>query len=148
MELYKDSTRPENQAAGAKADIVKANTSRRGDDFGAHYSMTDSPAQSENVPPNKRGTRSDMAQNWQMEDPQTEKRGYKTAGDGMGGRKGGAPAWMAPEQDQKIYRTAGDGMGGRNVGARSWGIGDESGKHINWQESIARRVNDYTRAMR
>ena len=130
MDLYKDSTRVENQGSGANPDIVKANTGRRGDDFGAHYQMTDSQAQNENTAPNTRATRSDMAHHWKSEDPSTEKRGYKTAGDGMGGRKGGTPAWMAPEQEKKIYKTAGDGMGGRNVGARSWGIGDESGKHI------------------
>lgn len=128
MDLYKDSTRVENQSSSSNADIVKANNSRRGDDFGAHYSMTDVQAQDENAKPNKRATRSDMAQHWQMEDPTPEKRIYKTAGDGMGGRKGGNPAWMAPEQDKKIYKTAGDGMGGRAMpgGGRSWGIGDDS----------------------
>lgn len=30
-----------------------------------------------------------------------------------------------PIKDKKIYKTAGDGMGGRS-GARSWGIGDDS----------------------
>lgn len=124
MDLYKDSTRVENQAGASKADIVKANNSRRGNDFGAHYQMTDSPVQNENVAPNKRATRSDMSQHWQFEDaPTIENRGYKTAGDGMGGRKGGTPAWMEPEQEKKMYKTAGDGMGSRNAGGRAWGIG-------------------------
>jgi hypothetical protein len=130
MELYKDSTRVENQASGGNPDIVKANTGRRGNDFGAHYSMADTPPQNENLPPSKRSTRSDMAQHWQFEDAPVEKRMYKTAGDGMGGRKGGNPIWMEPEQDKKIYKTAGDGMGGRNVGGRSWGIGDESDPEV------------------
>ena len=132
MELYKDSTQVENQAKNPSSDIVKANTGRRGDDFGAHYSMADTPAQNENVAPSKRSTRSDMAQHWQFEDAPTEKRIYKTAGDGMGSRKGGAPAWMAPEAEKKMYKTAGDGMGGRATagGGRSWGIGDESDPEV------------------
>jgi hypothetical protein len=130
MELYKDSTLVENQASGGNPDIVKANTGRRGNDFGAHYSMADTPPQNENLPPSKRSTRSDMAQHWKFEDAPVEKRMYKTAGDGMGGRKGGNPIWMEPEQDKKIYKTAGDGMGGRNVGGRSWGIGDESDPEV------------------
>ena len=132
MELYKDTTIVENQSKGPSSDIVKANTGRRGDDFGAHYSMSDSPGQNENAPPSKRSTRSDLEQNWQFEDAPTEKRMYKTAGDGMGGRKGGAPSWMVPEVEKKIYKTAGDGMGGRATagGGRSWGIGDESDPEV------------------
>lgn len=35
-----------------------------------------------------------------------------------------------PEPEKKIYKTAGDGMGGRRDGARSWGIGDESDPEV------------------
>lgn len=63
-------------------------------------------------------------QHWAFSAPRTDQKIYKTAGDGMGGRKGGTD-WMIGEGEQKIYKTAGDGMGGRS-GARSWGIGDDS----------------------
>ena len=125
--LYNDTTQVENQSAGAAQDIVKANNGRRGDDFGAHYSVDGSAAQNENAPPSKHAQRSSMSQHWQFEDaPVQEKRGYKTAGDGMGGRKGANPIWGEPEPEKKIYKTAGDGMGGRNVGARAWGIGEHN----------------------
>ena len=130
MELYKDSTQVENQAKAGNEDIVKANTGRRGNDFGSQYTMADKPPQNENLPPSKRSTRSDMEQHWQYEDREILQQRYKTAGDGMGGRKGANPIWMEPEQDKKIYKTAGDGMGGRNVGGRSWGIGDESDPEV------------------
>ncbi len=119
----------ENQAKNGNEDIVKANTGRRGNDFGS--SMADTESQNENLPPSKRSTRSDMEQHWQFEDrKEIEKKMYKTAGDGMGGRKGGNPTWMQPEEEKKMYKTAGDGMGGRNIGARSWGIGDESDPEV------------------
>ena len=131
--LYDDPVADEQsyQRPSSKGTATNVDNSRRGNDFGAQYSMTDSPAQNENVAPSKRPTRSDMSQHWAFSSPKPEQKIYKTAGDGMGGRKSGAPAWMAPEQENQAYKTAGDGMGGRRTvgGGRSWGFGDES-KHI------------------
>ncbi|KAI7474818.1 hypothetical protein KC357_g5047 [Hortaea werneckii] len=82
---------------------------RRGDEFDAHYTMgSESPAAGgkENALPNpsKSGkVRSDLEWHW----------GFGT-----------------PAPEKKIYKTAGDGMGGRRDGARSWGIGDESDPEV------------------
>lgn len=131
--LYQDpvSDVVEGQKASNNAS-TSTNNNRRGNDFGAHYSMTDS-QQNENVrPPSNRGTRDDMKSSWAYETPPAEKKGYKTAGDGMGGRKGSAPSWAVPEEEKKMYKTAGDGMGGRATagGGRSWGIGDDSDPEV------------------
>ena len=80
---------------------LHVNNNRRGDDFGAHYSMTDDQPSS-NIPSTnkaKRATRSDMEPHWGFSEP--------------------------AEKEKRIYKTAGDGMGGRS-GAREWGIGDDS----------------------
>lgn len=65
------------------------NAARRGDEFGAHYSLTDA----QNTPPTGNN------------------------GNGALGQKG---------QYKNIYKTAGDGMGGRKGKDRTWGFGDES----------------------
>jgi hypothetical protein len=133
MNLYNDPVFDGESEAAPKpsgGNVTNTNNSRRSDDFGAHYSMTDSPGaqQNENMPPSKRSsTRGDMDQHWTFSEPQEEKKIYKTAGDGMGGQKGGYN-WMTGENNsaQKVYKTAGDGMGGR-TGGRGWAIGDEVG---------------------
>ena len=129
MNLYDDPTanyedEPVKKQTGNN--VTNTDNTRRGDDFGAHYSIADSPAQNENVAPNKRSTRSDMDQHWQFSEPKVEQKIYKTAGDGMGSRKGGYDP-ITSEADKKIYKTAGDGMGGRGRGTgRSWGIGEDT----------------------
>ncbi|QIW97538.1 hypothetical protein AMS68_003056 [Peltaster fructicola] len=70
---------------------------RRGQDFAAHYEIADespagAPKQKHNLAP-----RAELQPHW----------GFGT-----------------PSPDKKIYKTAGDGMGGRS-GARTWGIGQE-----------------------
>lgn len=79
---------------------------RRGDDFGAHYNMSDD-SPGAKIPHDQRANRADMAANWGFESPLPER---------------------------KIYKTAGDGMGGR-AGARAWGIGDGKQRSI-WTEHI------------
>ena len=130
--LYTDPVNGEETTQRPSSKGTGVNNNRRGDDFGAHYSMTDSPAQNENIAPNKHATRSDMEQHWAFSEPSKDKKIYKTAGDGMGGRKSGGPDWMAPAEGKKIYKTAGDGMGGRRTagGNRSWAIGDESDEDL------------------
>lgn len=65
----------------------------------------------ENVEPRKGAPRGDMDQHW---------------------------AFGTPQMDKKIYKTAGDGMGGRS-GARSWGLGDDSDPEINGEAANRRR---------
>jgi hypothetical protein len=60
---------------------------------------------------------------------ETEKKIYVTAGDGMGGRKGDYNPILG-ETEKKIYVTAGDGMGGRKASGRVWGFGDESDPEV------------------
>ncbi|KAK5174311.1 uncharacterized protein LTR77_001391 [Saxophila tyrrhenica] len=124
MMLYDDPVFGEDTTSqkGSRSNTTSTDNSRRGNDFSAHYQMTDtqSPAQKENAAPSD-----SMEQHWAFSDSKQEKKIYKTAGDGMGGRSGGHD-WMTGEGDQKIYKTAGDGMGGRATTGRSWGIGDES----------------------
>lgn len=79
---------------------------RRGKDFGAHYTMTDIQLQTEKDRPTSRGTRSDMDQHWSFDTPPAERQIYKTSGDGMGSRKGA----NVEEQTAKQYKTVGDGM--------------------------------------
>lgn len=127
MAIYDDPTAEENQLKKqSRNTAIASNTGRRGNDFGAHYSMTDDPMPDENTRPTSRGTRSDMSQNWSFGTPTEEKKIYKTAGDGMGNRRGANP--LVPDEPEKpIYKTAGDGMGGRRGGSgRGWGIGDDS----------------------
>ncbi|KJX93531.1 hypothetical protein TI39_contig4297g00003 [Zymoseptoria brevis] len=134
MGLYQDPTMEDERTSygsrsAEKTVSTNTNNSRRGDDFGPHYSMSDnSPAGSKGAQaPNKRGTRTDLSTNWgfdgQVDAP---KKIYKTAGDGMGSRKVAEEPTTAPK---KIYKTAGDGMGSRS-GGRAWGIGDESDPEI------------------
>lgn len=91
-------------------------TARRGKDFTAQYTMTDSsPATSGRTtgPASRRpNARSDMDAHWSFESPQPERKIYKTAGDGMGSRSGG----------------------------RSWGIGDDSDPEIDTSAKAAPRA--------
>jgi hypothetical protein len=130
MGLYQDPTMEDERTAfgplrsAEKTVSTNTNNSRRGDDFGPHYSMADnSPAGSKGAqPPNKRGTRTDLSSNWGFDGKvETPKKIYKTAGDGMGSRK--VVDEEPVEAPKKIYKTAGDGMGSRS-GGRAWGIGD------------------------
>lgn len=67
---------------------------------------------------------------WRPEEtPEKVHKIYKTAGDGMGGRKDAGRDWMIggeqPEVKQaKIYKTYGNGMGGRRDAAPEWSWGD------------------------
>lgn len=91
----------QSQKLSARGTTTNVDSGRRGNDFDKHYQMTDT-LQDENVAPKKGTTRSDLDQHW---------------------------AFGTPETQKKIYKTAGDGMGGRS-GPRAWGIGDDSDPEV------------------
>lgn len=116
---------------------------RRGPDINSHYTSTDaSPGVSNDENARRDDTRQagrnaksqGRAQNdhhFSLEDtPEKHKQIYKTAGDGMGGRKETNRSWMIGEEEAepvkqaKIYKTYGNGMGGRRDDAPSWSWGD------------------------
>ena len=68
--------------------------------------ITKSSGPAENGRPASRGQRADMTEQWNFGTPKAEEKIYKTAGDGMGSRKGAD----AGTQATKSYKTAGDGM--------------------------------------
>ncbi|KAK3686286.1 hypothetical protein LTR37_019969 [Vermiconidia calcicola] len=128
MQLYEDPTADyDTQPAGkaSRNNTTGTDNNRRGNDFAPHTWMTDSGTQNENVAPKKSA---DDNGNWAFSETKPPEKIYRTAGDGMGSRKGDRD-WMTGEGEKKIYRTAGDSMGGRSTGGggRSWGIGDDSG---------------------
>lgn len=96
MGLYEDPLEGEEPAGNG----VRTNNNRRGDDFGAHYSMTDNSPANAKAAQNKRAARSDLNANWGFESPVQEKKIYKTAGDGMGSRKGGR-SWSFGDEEQE-----------------------------------------------
>ncbi|CAK4032574.1 Hypothetical predicted protein [Lecanosticta acicola] len=75
MGLYQDPIMEDERASTRNP--VKANNGRRGDDFGAHYSMTDN-------------------------SPAGGKKIYKTAGDGMGSRAGGRAWGIGDDSDPEV----------------------------------------------
>lgn len=84
---------------------TNVDNARRGQDFGAHYEISDrSPAGGDarqQHKANSNAQRSNLEAHWDF---------------------------GTPVQEKKIYKTAGDGMGGR--GGRSWGLGDESDPEV------------------
>lgn len=99
MGLYQDPLQDdERKPNGTKP--IGTNNARRGDDFGAHYSMTDDSPAGAKVAQKKRATRSDLTAHWGFESPTQEKKIYKTAGDGMGSRKGGR-SWSFGDEEQE-----------------------------------------------
>lgn len=113
------------------ANVTNTDASRRNQDFRTDDTPTDTPV---SKPRPTANSRSDMDSAWAYSSPQQASKGYKTAGNGMGGRKdAGNPLLpsedeiaMEQQQAKKIYKTAGDGMGGRSGAGRSWGFGEES----------------------
>ena len=102
--------------------ITNVDGPRRVQDFSNKHKFSGSPdpdnTYDENAPTGPRG---DIDRHWKNSDsPSRKADGYKTAGDGMGARKGGENRTVA-ENDKKIYNTAGDGMGGRKGAGRLWG---------------------------
>lgn len=90
MGLYQDPLQADDRTAISKSSIS------RGNDFGAHYSMSDaSPADGWKAKNEAKSNtaRGDMEANWGFETPVKEKSIYKTAGNGMGGRRDAAPIW-------------------------------------------------------
>ncbi|KAF2716576.1 hypothetical protein K431DRAFT_350216 [Polychaeton citri CBS 116435] len=84
---------------------TSTDANRRREDFASQYSATDgAPLETKQAAQHKKqGSKTALQPNW-----------------GFG----------SPVQEKKIYKTAGDGMGGRS-GARSWGIGDDSDPEVN-----------------
>lgn len=126
--LYKTLATDDEGVKQSSSITNNVNNTRRGEDFGAHYSMTDRQVSSPDA--KKHSARPDTTDHWEFGTPQKEEKIYKTAGDGMGRRKGaetfsifGEPD-AEPEKSGTGYKTAGNGMGGR--GARSYDIlGDD-----------------------
>ncbi|PSK55749.1 hypothetical protein B9Z65_4627 [Elsinoe australis] len=131
---------------GPLATTTNVNAARRHADHDPHFHHGASPGganNAENVPKSNTNAalkpRSDMVSNWALEDMQDpsqmekNKKIYKTAGDGMGG-KAGSRLWdiagdEEPEQyggqggTKQVYKTAGNGMGGRKGTGLGWAIG-------------------------
>ncbi|GAB7356182.1 hypothetical protein MBLNU459_g6770t1 [Dothideomycetes sp. NU459] len=119
--------------------IRNTNNNRRGNDFNnPHFSVNGkSPnTQDENAHDNSRGTtaskdHNEMASNWRMDEtPEKPLKIYKTAGNGIGGRKGAESLWdmnpeEAPVKAPKIYKTAGNGIGGRKGAESLWDMNPE-----------------------
>lgn len=130
------------------SNISNVNNNRRDQDRVPHFSMTDDiPAeaagtqQAENRDPKRTSNvskaRDEMVPHWGFEQSpvQTNKKIYKTAGDGMGGRAG-SRNWAIGEEaptvqygakggEKQVYKTAGNGMGGKKGQGLSWSIGNE-----------------------
>nr|POF12809.1 dihydrofolate reductase [Quercus suber] len=108
------------------ATATNIDAARRDDlHFGTDYSPADGHSKQSTT------TRGDLDQHWGFSTPTQDKKIYKTAGDGMGGRAGrNMFEETPPTKERKIYKTAGDGMGGRNNSSRLWGIGDESDPEV------------------
>lgn len=123
--------------------VTNVNSGRRVDEYNSHYTATDSspaPTNDENARSSKSGQgfgaaklRSEKEQaHWKLDEtPEKPRKIYKTAGDGMGTRKGAmtaAKAIIGEDEDQvqesKIYKTYGNGMGGRRDTAPIWSWGD------------------------
>lgn len=81
-----------------------------------------------NVDKSRRGD--EYQPHFKMGEVEAPKKIYKTAGNGMGGRKGAPTLWDEPEavDEKPIYKTYGNGMGGRRDNGLSWSIGDEGGQ--------------------
>ena len=102
MGLYQDplNNDPHANATEKMRRNMTADNARRDDELSAHYKMGDSPAPDvkgkENHLPNQSKVgkvRSDLESHWGFGTPEPEKKIYKTAGDGMGGRGGMARSW-------------------------------------------------------
>lgn len=111
MGLYQDPLNEDDRTTLPKSsrnNTTSTNNGRRGDDFGEHFSMTDTPSnQNENVAPGGgKGTqRAAMDQHWEFGTPAKEKKIYKTAGDGMGSRKGGRDWGIGDESDPEVQEA-------------------------------------------
>lgn len=105
--IPREDERTTNGTATSAATTV--NNFRRGDDFGAHYDMADDSPAGAKVAHDTRGARTDMTANWGFGTPIQDKKIYKTAGDGMGSRKGGR-SWSFGDEEQEadaeVRRTA------------------------------------------
>ncbi|KAJ8612421.1 hypothetical protein MRB53_037462 [Persea americana] len=108
---YKISDESPGLPAEKRRPTTNVDAARRGQDFGAHYTIVDKSPAGAPTPKPKVAARQELQPSWGFSEPTVEK---------------------------KIYKTAGDGMGGR--GARAWGIGDESDPEIQEKERRGRRA--------
>lgn len=131
---------------------------RRGPDINTHYTSTDA---SPGVSNDENARRDDFRQggrntksssraendkaHWRVDEtPEKVGKIYKTAGDGMGGRKDADRSWMIGQEhseptEAKIYKTYGNGMGGRRDAAPSWSWGDRD-EEVLAAESKGRKI--------
>ncbi|KAF2159147.1 hypothetical protein M409DRAFT_71267 [Zasmidium cellare ATCC 36951] len=102
MGLYQDPLQDDERTAnGTKSSATTStNNTRRGDDFSAHYAMADDSPAGAKVAQNKHAARADLNANWGFGSPIQEKKIYKTAGDGMGSRKGGR-TWSFGDEEKE-----------------------------------------------
>lgn len=125
--------------------VTNVNAARRYADHEPHFNIKSNAPANENTEPAAKNTsnvvkaRSDMVSNWNLSQmteptPTANKKIYKTAGDGMGGRAG-SRLWDIGGEDEpeqyggrggvkQVYKTYGNGMGGRKGTGLSWSIGN------------------------
>ena len=130
--MYEDGNIPSSQKSAGNSNGNSAHHNiRRDDEFGPHFTTaaSTSPPQHENEQTSNhynendhasagvKAKRSEMESHWGFESPSAKEK--------------------LSENDRKIYKTAGDGMGSRK-GARGWGIGDESGGEEEVEEARMR----------
>ncbi|EMC93427.1 hypothetical protein BAUCODRAFT_26718 [Baudoinia panamericana UAMH 10762] len=111
MGLYQDPLYADDRTA------LKGN-SRAAYDFGPQYSIADSSPVGQQATKASGKARGDMDSHWSHESPVKEKQIYKTAGDGMGGRKAMTRSWgfgdeSDPEVDNANVRPSTRSKGGR-----------------------------------
>ena len=102
MGLYQDPLHLDERTTLKKTN-PSVNNSRRGDDFSAHYEINDNSPAGAAKSKARAAPRSDLDAHWSYE--------------------------STTPKERKIYKTAGDGMGSRK-GGRAWGIGDESDPEV------------------
>ncbi|KAK3675455.1 hypothetical protein LTR78_004538 [Recurvomyces mirabilis] len=113
MGLYQDPLQDDSRTAIGKNSHSRANA------FEPHYSMADSsPADGHktqhNATAKSNAARNDMDANWSFDTPVKEKAIYKTAGNGMGGRRDEDRGWgIGDESDPEVNGTVGDKMRAR-----------------------------------
>lgn len=104
MGLYQDPLQDDERTVmpqGAKSSAPTAgHNARRGNDFSAHYDMADESPAGSKVAQNTNAARPDTNASWGFGTPMQEKKIYKTAGDGMGSRKGGR-SWSFGDEEQE-----------------------------------------------
>lgn len=141
MGLYRDHVTADDEDDASRGDAKHAidhisthiRNDNRSKDFGAHWEMNDDspginqPSNGNKLTQNQKKVLKTMDANWGPADDSPQNRGIKTAGNGMGARKGTESSWSlydeSPAQAKKEnagYKTLGNGMGGRKDTQSFW----------------------------